>query len=269
MGKMMINEPIFVKVRNDQGEIYDSYTDFWTLIELSGFATCELNDLGSHKAATYIFAPDNGNVKAALIHLRATHPDGYKSILWQLERPGKIENVIPDYFDEMWVSDRSFAERINDPHCKFVILGGHIALGKPSSPQKKYDFIHLSYLYGERAQKVTQLEQLGYSMAPNGWSNERDEALAVSRYGLCLHQDQEPIIEPLRYTLFSCWGIPIVNETCTDWYPYSCPIDVKTFFNQQVDNGVLALLETSAKMNYKRMTQEYTFRHSILEALHG
>ena len=53
----------FVKVRNDQGEIYPSYDIIWQMIDWN-FESCELDEVDPNSNETYIFMPDNGNVKA-------------------------------------------------------------------------------------------------------------------------------------------------------------------------------------------------------------
>ncbi len=66
-------------MRNDEGEIYRSYVDYWKLVELSKFDTCELDEVDRDSDNTYIFSPVNGNtinfinsplLKITLIKLR-------------------------------------------------------------------------------------------------------------------------------------------------------------------------------------------------------
>ena len=46
---------VFVRVRNDHGKLYDSYTDYNKLIDLSGFDRCELNEVEHGSDNVYIF----------------------------------------------------------------------------------------------------------------------------------------------------------------------------------------------------------------------
>lgn len=252
----MIN-PIFVKVRNDEGKIYDSYDDFWSLVKLSGFKSCELDDVKPESQRVYVFTPDNGNVKACCEREhRATY------ILWQLERPGKVENKVPEHFDRMWVSDRYFEQLVNNDRVKYVPIGGHPDFGEWSYDYepKKYDFAHISYAYGRRLALMEALESEGYSLAPAGWGEKRDESLKESRNMLCLHQDDMPVIEPLRYTIAACYGLPIVAEESRDFYPYFVQVLGKPGGKSKLD---------IAKMNYELMTQRLTFRRCVQEALNG
>jgi len=209
---------VFAIIRNDNGNTYDSYTDLWSLVHLSGFETCELDDIDRESDNIYIMSPNNGNVHAAM-----KVPRKCKCVLWQLERANSIEHaphLCPPYFDETWVSDRYLHSIIGNPKCRFVIMGGHSGLGREPAPIKLYDFVHISYLYGSREADVIHLERQGYKMAPNGWGQARDHSLAHSKFGLCLHQDAMPIIEPLRYTLFSCWKLPLITAHSHDPHPY-------------------------------------------------
>lgn len=243
--------PIFVKVRNDQGEIYHSYDILWQLVALAGFDTCELDEVEPDSNKTYIFTPDNGNVKAC-----CDRPHTAKYILWQLEIPGQVESHCPNYFDEMWLSDQYFYS-IAGGNKKFVPMGGDIGLYKEPDPVKKWDFTTVAYLYGKRAEQVAGLVAQGYSMAPVGFGDIRDEAIARSRWGLCLHQHHVPALSPQRMTLFACRKLPIVLEKALP-KPYEV-----VYLDEFVPNDYKELAET----NFRRFTQELTFTKCVMEAL--
>lgn len=220
----MPRDIIFVNVRNDHGSAYEwvephpggsaSYTDFRALVRLSGFQTCELSEVKLLSDNIYIFAPNNGYVEA---HLKSG-PRTCTAVHWELERPGT--EWFP-WFDETWVSDRTQFAMANDPHFKYVPLGGHPGLGGAPSLPKSWDLIHLAYAYGERAAKLNQLEQNGFLLAPATFDPiGRMYTLAHSRWGLMLHQSPYPIMTPLRAVLFACWRLPIIAETVGDSYPY-------------------------------------------------
>lgn len=246
-----MNDPIFVKVRNDQGVLYDSYRDYWHLIELSTFPTCELSDVVPDSDQTYIFSPDNGNVAAC-----CERPHRAKYILWQLEIPGQVNLKIPDYFDVMWVSCRYWQSLV--PEAAFVVIGGHPDLFKEPQEPKRWDFCHLAYLYGKRAAQVYDLEQQGFTMAPIGWGDIRDQAMAYSQWGLCLHQNPVPALSPQRMTLFACNKLPIVLEEANP-EPYEV---VKLLdFNRDID------FTQMVENNFKYFTQTMTFRKAVEGAL--
>lgn len=249
-------EVIFVKVRNDKGKLYDSYTDYWSLVELSEFPTCELDDVDPESNNIYVFSPDNGNVKAC-----CERPHKAKYILWQLERPTHTGLNMPTYFDEMWVSDLHLFQMVNNPKCKYVVIGGHPGLGEFSFYEPKtYDFAHMSYAYGRREAMYDELRRMGYSLAPNGWGEERHKVLKSSRAMLCFHQDDMPVIEPLRYVLAACYGLPIIAEASENHYPYAVQIYNGNHPNRDE-------WEQIAQENRQRMTEELTFRKCIEDVL--
>jgi hypothetical protein len=249
-------EVIFVKVRNDRGNTYDSYTDYWSLVDLSGFKTCELGEIVKDSDNIYIVSPVNGNSREAM-NARAEHK--CKFVMWQLERAPKDARIndVPPHFNEIWVSDRHYRQANMNLPIKYVILGGHKGLGCKCEMPKVYDFAHMSYLYGRREHLYNQIRYQGWSFAPNCWGADRDKALAASRLGLCLHQDETPIIEPLRYVLFACWKLPIVAEYSADYYPY------KTYNLEQIR------IATDWETNYANMTEKYTFKTCVEAAVNG
>jgi hypothetical protein len=213
-----MTEPIFVKLRNDQGELYGSYADYWRLIELSGFPTCEQGEIQLDSNRIFILSPPNGNA-----HEIARQPRRCKLILWALERPlGGYDGYAPANYDAVWVSDRWLAGELNRhtaSSVQYVPVGGHAQLG---GERKKpvWDLTHQSYQTYRRQAVYNELEGRGFAISGNGWQDHRDGILSTSRAGLCVHQDELPIIEPLRMTLFSCWGLPLICEHSHDFYPY-------------------------------------------------
>ncbi len=178
-----MTEIIFVRTRH----VYDSYWDFWKLVELSGFKTCYVDEVRMEKDYIYIVSPMNGEWRP---HINNEHKRlieegksiGAHLILWNLERPsgsagtvgryalsnyylyqgywdetGTKENLNDQgenkisygrFIDEVWVSDRQLA--IETSHVtRFVVLGSDKGLGEPGD-EKKYRFCHMSYANGRR-----------------------------------------------------------------------------------------------------------------------
>lgn len=232
---------VFVKPRNDQGNFYDSYDVISQLIDWN-FDWCELDDVDKDSDNTYIFILDNGNVKAC-----CERPHKAKYILWQLEI---TYAPCPKHFDEQWVSDRTMSG-------KFVILGGDIRLAKEPSTDKKWDMCHCAYIYGKRANQVAELEQRGFTMAPAGFGEVKDDAIARSRWGLCLHQSETPILSPQRMTLFACRKLPIILEQA-DGFPYEVCY-LQDFDRQDMSEQV--------EKNFINFTQNYTFKKEVERSL--
>lgn len=247
---------IFVKIRNDKNQLYDSYIDYWRLVNFSGFKTCEISEIDKNSDNIYIFSPCNGNVEE-FIELKHTA----KYIIWQLERPNldkkSMYGITPNsYADETWVSDRALWKNINNKRCKFVVMGGDKKMGGIKR-DKKYDFCHFCYSYGRREHIIVNLAlKDGYKIAPATFQ-DREKYLSSSKYGLCVHQDKYPTIEPLRYTLFACWKLPLIVEKSEDYYPYKV-IDLKNF-----KKGNTKEAKNNAKYNYNLLTKVLTFKNCV------
>ncbi len=218
----MSKEIVFCKTRY----VYDSYTDFWNLVKLSGYETCYVDEVDVSKEDTvYITCPINGEQRPHFDNHR-DKPHNAHLVLWQLERPansgGSIGGYGKDnrqllynrYFDEIWVSDQALA---NETGLRFVPLGSHPGLGSPSGlAHKHYDAVHMSYIVPRREALYIQVKKL----APNGWGDRRDQVLKQSKVAINVHQDTYPFCEPLRFALFAAYGLPVISEYVNNTYPY-------------------------------------------------
>ncbi len=161
-------------------------------------------------------------------------------ILWNIERAGggdtkSVGNytranwdlIYQRHVDRVWVSDRRLAAETG---LHYVVLGSHPDFGEPGEvADKKWDITHMSYVNGRRARVLDPLSKFqGYDqdnwedrISPNCWPPERDEVLKRSKFALSLHQDDGPFSEPLRFSLFAAYGLPILSERIYDAYPYS------------------------------------------------
>ena len=256
-GKKNISKklPIFVKTRTHYYICNDpkcdkkhsgSYTDYWDLVKLAEFPVCYVDEIDFESDNIYICSPINGEYniqkkrKCKLIH-------------WLLERPSEGLKV-DDRFDETWISDRWFASLV--PTAKYVTLGTDYRLRKGDLlHKKKYDFIHLSYLTDRRKRVIDDLAGRGFSFAPNSWGEERHIALCSSNAMLALHQDEYPVIEPLRYALASAYHLPILAEFSRDFYPFK-------IYKEYPSMIKLVWLE-----NKNPLDEDYQFKKCIMEAL--
>lgn len=287
-----MNDIIFVKTRHQ----YDSYSDFWRLVELSGFQTVYVDQVDVELPVTYILSPHNGEWKSVIDHQRGRVRNA-RLINWNLERPGgsggldqyKRDNqqlLVDGYFDDIWVSDRELARR-----CKFsyVMLGGHKDFNSnyaflsaiTTGFDKMYDIIHLSYNSPRRsmlfsAPGVCKPVVHTLTVAPNAWGSERHHYLQVSKFMLNIHQDDHQYIEPLRFVIAAMYKLPIITEYCLDTYPYKVvnigALELGGVLRQYF---VLSLIEAVKDYKchihlgeemYNLMTSEFTFR-SCIEAV--
>lgn len=218
-------EITFVKTRH----VYDSYTDFWRLVELSGFPTIYSDEFDFREYGVFIMTPMNGDIEEHLQNHIDDFPREAHTILWNLERPdgsaGSVGNytrrcrelVYKQYFDEIWVSDRRLADQTKHA-ARFVTLGSDEGLGS-GSDSKIFDIVHMSVEVNRRQTIYAQFRK--DTIGPNCWPPERDEVLKRSRFALNVHQDNHTFQEPLRFALFAAYELPIISETIYDAYPWS------------------------------------------------
>lgn len=215
---------VFAKTRYH----YDSYVDFWTLVELSGFETCYVDEIDIAKPRVYIVTPMNGEW-VPHIDNQAGKLHNAHLVHWCLERPsgsGSVYNYAKSnraylyarQLDDVWVSDRGLA---SETMFRFVVLGSNHGLGEPGG-NKLYDIVHMSYITDRRARIYNEVVERGGTVAPNSWPWEnRDALMKASRFALNVHKDSYPFQEPLRLALFAAYGLPILTEAMNDAWPWN------------------------------------------------
>jgi hypothetical protein len=290
-----LKEIVFVRSTHK----YDSYTDFWQLVELSGFPTIYENELDITQPGNYIVSPMNGNYLEHMIgdieHWRETGealggqierrkisgmPRRAHIIIWNLERPsgsGNIDQYGAEGFkwiytrvaDEVWVSDPALAD---ETMLRYVVLGSDYGLGEPSD-EKIYDLTHMSLPNPRRQQIYKHFN--GNQIGPNCWpwdDPSRDDVLKASRFALNVHQDNCPFCEPLRFALFAANGLPIISETLRSGYPYGGDIQQFPFHN--LADGLKACLnddygrwrEMGLKLR-KKLCEDFQFKKMVVQAI--
>jgi len=258
--------------------VYDSYTDFWKLVELSGFPTIYVDELDASQPGVFIVAPMNGEWRPHIDN-QAGKPRNAHLIMWNLERPSGSAGSVGQYaqanrdliykrhVDEVWVSDRRLAA---ETELRFVVLGSDEGLGEPSE-RKKYQFVHMSYETPRRQTIYKQFKP--EAVAPNCWPPERDEVLKLSKFALNVHQDSHPFQEPLRFALFAAYGLPIVSETIYDSYPWSEEFMVYAHYDglvgkmRQVLNNDYERWREMGLAARERMCGEFRFKDMVERAV--
>jgi hypothetical protein len=260
----MLPEIIFAKPVHK----YDSYTDFWRLVELSNFPIISVSDIDITKDQIIITAPMNGDYMehfvGNLAHWEETGevtggqlkrqkdsglPRLSHMIIWNLERPSGSGSV-PEYArrskswidnrfaDEVWVSDPTLAD---ETMLRYVVLGSDYGLGKLTEIEKHYDFTHMSVPIPRRANIYKHFGE--GQIGPNCWpwdDPSRDEILRSSRFALNVHQDNYPFCEPLRFALFAAYALPIISETLNNSFPYGG--DIQQFPYHDLVSGLKSCL---------------------------
>lgn len=282
----------FVRTRYD----YDSYIDFFRLVELAGFPTIYVDQLDLARPGVFIVAPVNGEWRPHLMNegrrlKEERTPVGAHLVTWNIERPsgsagsvgqyaqecrmlmdgryredGEIKQADVRFADEVWVSDRKLAD---ETMTRFVVLGSHPDFGQPSD-EKVWNVTHQSYA-NPRRQNVYKHFHNG-EVGPNCWPPDRDEVIAKSRVGLCVHQDNHPFLEPLRLAIFAAHGLPILTETVMDAYPYGdetvvhAPFDVMVTRARQMLNDYPRFRGMGLRCR-ELMTVEFEFGKVVREAV--
>lgn len=187
---------------------YDSYADLYTLIGLSGYPTCYIDEIDAQSDNTYIVTILNGEVTG--------WPDAKaRIILWDLEYH---LDGIPDLagIAEVWASDKWYAGVIN---ARYVPMGSHAGLCPERTPkQDAYDVAYLAYLVPRRQRIQHDLTAAGVRVSPSSaWGSARHTLLRNSAAYLHVHQhDNAPTIAPLRLVVAAAYALPFITETVAD-----------------------------------------------------
>lgn len=260
---------------------YDSYIDFWKLVELAQFETCYVDEVDISKPRVYIVSPMNGEWDPH-INNQLGKPRNAHLVHWCLERPsgaGGVFNygksnrarIYDRILDDVWVSDRAMA---SETMLRFVVCGSDYGLGNPDT-DKRYDFCHMSYKTDRRQRVYNHFDQS--KIGPNCWpwdtNPSRDDVLRHSRFALNIHQDSYPFQEPLRWALFAAYALPMLTEVVNDAFPWSedyCifhPYDgIQGRLRQMLDNDYHRWWEMGQKAR-KRMCEEFNFRKMVLQGV--
>lgn len=199
---------IFAKPRHP----YTSYTDLYTLIDLSGFKTCFIDEIDPSSNNAYIITILNGELP------EGGYPDARAEIVlydleWHLDGIPPLANV------EVWAGDAWYAERIN---ARYVAMGSHPDLCPEVTPkQDLYDVAFYGYFDGVPRRQVIrqQLLERGVKVSPTGaWGAARHQMLRNSASYLHVHQlANAPTIAPLRMVVAAAYALPVITETCADY----------------------------------------------------
>lgn len=272
--------PNFTKVKRLAGAVdlpvfvapyttYPSYTDFWKLVEQSGFETVfpsEIN-LGDGTKA-YIFTgpeaiPDCSGARA-------------KTIFWQLEYLGDYANQGNiGTVGQVWSSDPDHARRTGS---KFVLMGSHKGLNPKHEHIAEggytYDLTMLAYMTPRRQAIKDALDE--YEWAPDypGHGTDfRHDVLTGSRLMLNVNQFDEPSLAPLRLALAAAYALPVLAEKVVDSGPYKKAV-IWTAYSRMAKKAIELLGPGFVKQRhdarmalYELLCEEHPFFDCVMEAL--
>lgn len=267
-------------------QVFESYSDYRKLIEISGFETCFYDEMKLSPDTVYIVAPVNGELRSVVSRLRLQAQKEQKAqpkiIWWNLERPDsgvwppEARNAsnaverIKEFVDNIWVSDRHYASM--DSRLIYVPMGSdaRLAEGEPS-PIKIYDIAALTYNNHRRSKIYGNLTR--WKLAPtSAWGETRARVLRSSKCMLYVHQTEMPIGAPLRFALAAAYKLPLLCETLEDPFPLmegrdflSCSYgDIVDRMEDWLSIGSLAFLGENL---HQTLCIDTNFRKSVEEAV--
>jgi hypothetical protein len=190
------------------------------MVRLAGYPVIYQDEIDPTTDNTYIFTGADAHV---------SFPDGNARIIyWLLEWYG--DYIQKPGVTETWCSNKTFSEMVG---ARYVPMGSHPGLGTLEHEPFQYDIIHLSYAEIHRRKKLyNTLQSQGFTLAPNGWGDVRDQLLRTTRIMAHVHQNGEyPGIAPLRVSLAAAYGLPILCESGWSTAPYGNTIIQSTYDN--------------------------------------
>lgn len=271
-------EPVFVRSTYP----YSSYTDFWKLVDLSGFPSAAAADIDLGRQQTLIWP----TMDMEFIERLSKEPPGARRarvIFWNLERPD--EKPSPDLFelfrrgmgeilqwaDEIWISDMGLA--LADHRLQYAVLGGHEGLDDGTPRAAGFDVAHLGILTPRRLELIERLKARGLRVSGNGWGKDRSRILSSSRLFLGVDRvEGYHSSNPLRWVVGAAWGIPLVHEEMMYPYPLAAGTSLLVAPYAQLEDFILRTLERhdlAAVADAARETycREWTFRRGVEDAL--
>ncbi len=197
---------IFARPRDN----YDSYSDLWRLITLSGFPLIYIDEIDADSDNVYIFSTPSTHWHTGVE--RVGWPGARARIIyWNIEWYDDVSyHNIPGV--EVWSADKWHADKIG---AKYVPMGSHPDL--PLEPlqdcPKVYDVALLAYYTNRRLEAINWLQGGNISIAPRGWGAERHSVLQQTAIMLHVHQnDGVYTVAPQRWALAAAYKMPLVTE---------------------------------------------------------
>jgi hypothetical protein len=175
---------------------------------------------------------------------------------------------------ERWTGDAFHARQINARH---VPIGSHIGLNLDPNdcPPKEYDVAFMAYTDIHRRSLIKNaLLERGLTIAPNGWGQERHDALVRSRCIVHVHQHENiPTIAPLRWCIAAAYGLPIISESVNDRRPFGEYDFMACDYDGLADFVTAQLKDQHDDLNrygyylHNTLCRVLTFRESVERAL--
>jgi hypothetical protein len=273
-------DPVFVR----SARRYESYTDFWRLVELSGFRIVDKSQVDFGADLLYIWAEMDVDFMVPL-HDHPKSGRRARTALWSIERPDQRASERTDarawwragldetfdLVDDLWVSDKGILAM--DPRSTWACLGGHPGLREDaSSGGRSYDVAHLGQHTPRREEVIRELERRRISVSPNGWGEERARILSSSKLLLGIERlGTVHISTPLRWAVAAAYRLPILQEEILDPAPLvpdesimMAPIDKLADLVEVALRWDLSSMGAAARETF---CERHTFRRGVEEAI--
>lgn len=251
---------------------YQSYTDLWRIVELSGFPIITIGDIDPQSDNCYIFSTPATAWHDGLE--RRGWPDAkariiYYNLEWYLDVD---YTAIPGV--ETWSTDAWYAARTNT---RYVPLGSHpgLKLHDDSPNGRVYDVATLFAPSFHRYEALAQFAQHGIGQAPNGWGEERHLILQRSRAMCHVHQWADRLTcAPQRFALAAAYRLPLITETLADEgifgksYKLMCDLShLGEFIKMWMKPENAQALEDYGHSLHQLLCEEMSFRKVVEAAL--
>ncbi len=220
-----VTDPVFV--RSTLG--YRAYSDFWRLVELSGFPVIDRARLDLSSDTLYVWVEMDTDLLEPL-HDTPKHGRRARTAFWNLEpvdrRASKTISATGFWrasldqtlglMDDVWVSDRAVMALDHRP--TWVSFGGHKGLVETvAGTGPVYDVAHIGQLTPRREKVIEELRRRDISVSPSPGGDERISIFTTSRLMLDVQRlEGMPLVTPIRWVTAAAYKLPMVREELPD-----------------------------------------------------
>ncbi len=211
---------------------YSSYTDFWRLVELSGFPIVDQSQVHFESDRLYVWVEMDVDFMVPV----SDHPKSTRrarTAFWHIEPVDRRASATTDaatwwkrsldqtllLVDDVWVSDMGIFRM--DPRSRWVCFGGHPGLRENvANTGPRYDVAHIGQVTPRREKVITELELRGISVSPGPRGESRIWILSSSKLMLDVQRlEGVPLVTPIRWVTAAAYKLPLVREELPDPSP--------------------------------------------------
>jgi len=258
--------PVFFVKTNPKDHVYESYADYWTLVELSGYPIVYPDQIEDKPENCYIHTWFTSRY-ADWTNCKARH------ITWLLEWVKPDREELPKGA-ELWSSDQYHANLVN---AQYVLFGSHPGLKMDNHVEiqdEKKHVILLQYMTHRRIELVWALKKRNITISENGWGLERHKNMLSSLAMLHVHQWEDmPTVAPQRYALAAAYGLPLITESPAilgdfDLKVFHAPYrHLANLVRQWVTSNDRARMEDFGRTLHQFLCVDRTFKNEVEAAL--